>query len=78
MPRLDIAERRKPRDGKIKFRMLDREIELRVSTLPTTGDNAEDVVMRTPAASEPLPLEQLRMSERNLDNSAGSWTSLTG
>ncbi|MBI2361396.1 MAG: Flp pilus assembly complex ATPase component TadA, partial [Deltaproteobacteria bacterium] len=31
MARLDIAERRKPQDGKIKFRLPDREIELRVA-----------------------------------------------
>ena len=45
MARLDIAERRKPQDGKIKFRLPQgREIELRVATIPTAqGD--EDVVM---------------------------------
>ncbi len=66
MARLDIAERRKPQDGKIKFRLPQgREIELRVATIPTSqGD--EDVVMRILAASEPLPLEALQMTERNL------------
>jgi type II secretory ATPase GspE/PulE/Tfp pilus assembly ATPase PilB-like protein len=66
MARLDIAERRKPQDGKIKFRLPDREIELRVATIPTAGLDNEDVVMRILSASEPMPLEQLALSERNV------------
>lgn len=63
---LDISERRKPQDGKIKFKLSDdKEIELRVATIPTAGLN-EDVVMRLLAASEPLPLDQMGFSERNL------------
>jgi type II secretory ATPase GspE/PulE/Tfp pilus assembly ATPase PilB-like protein len=66
MARLDIAERRKPQDGKIKFRLpTNREIELRVAIIPTANAN-EDVVMRILAASEPMPMEQLQMTERNL------------
>ncbi|MFB3818881.1 MAG: ATPase, T2SS/T4P/T4SS family [Candidatus Methylomirabilales bacterium] len=65
MSRLDIAERRKPQDGKIKFLIGNREIELRVATVPTAGYN-EDVVMRILAASEPMPLDKLNLSERNL------------
>jgi type II secretory ATPase GspE/PulE/Tfp pilus assembly ATPase PilB-like protein len=66
MARLDIAERRKPQDGKIKFRLpTNREIELRVATIPTANGN-EDVVMRILAASEPIPLDQLQMNERNM------------
>src|SRR5262245_31807923 len=66
MARLDIAERRKPQDGKIKFRLPQgREIELRVATIPTVqGD--EDVVLRLLAASEPLPLAALQMTARNM------------
>jgi type II secretory ATPase GspE/PulE/Tfp pilus assembly ATPase PilB-like protein len=63
---LDIAERRKPQDGKIKFALPDREIELRVATIPTAGEENEDVVLRLLAAGEPIPLERLAMSERNL------------
>jgi type II secretory ATPase GspE/PulE/Tfp pilus assembly ATPase PilB-like protein len=66
MARLDIAEHRKPQDGKIKFRLPDREIELRVATVPTAGIDNEDIVMRILSASEPLPLDQLALSERNL------------
>jgi type II secretory ATPase GspE/PulE/Tfp pilus assembly ATPase PilB-like protein len=66
MAQLDIAERRKPQDGKIKFRLPDgRDIELRVATLPTQGGN-EDVVMRVLASSEPIAIDKLGMTERNL------------
>jgi type II secretory ATPase GspE/PulE/Tfp pilus assembly ATPase PilB-like protein len=66
MSMLDIAERRKPQDGKIKFKLPDaREIELRVATIPTAGGN-EDVVMRILAASEPIPIDKLGMTDRNL------------
>ncbi len=66
MASLDIAERRKPQDGKIKFKLGEnKEIELRVATIPTAGYN-EDVVMRLLAASEPLPLDKMGFSERNL------------
>jgi len=65
MSNLDIAERRKPQDGKIKFPMPDRQIELRVATVPTAGGN-EDIVMRILAASEPIPIDKLGMTERNL------------
>jgi type II secretory ATPase GspE/PulE/Tfp pilus assembly ATPase PilB-like protein len=66
MASLDIAERRKPQDGKIKFKLGEnKEIELRVATIPTAGYN-EDVVMRILAASEPLPLDKMGFSERNL------------
>jgi type II secretory ATPase GspE/PulE/Tfp pilus assembly ATPase PilB-like protein len=66
MATLDIAERRKPQDGKIKFKLPDgRDIELRVATLPTQGGN-EDVVMRILTASEPIPVDKLGMLDRNL------------
>ena len=66
MSRLDISERRKPQDGKIKFKMPDgRDIELRVATVPTQGGN-EDVVMRILTASEPIPVDKLGMLERNM------------
>ena len=44
MAKMDIAERRLPRDGRIKLKVLDREIDLRVSTLPTIF--GESLVMR--------------------------------
>lgn len=61
MANLDIAERRKPQDGKIRFRLnRDKDIELRVATLPTAGNN-EDVVLRLLSAKEPIPLEAMEI-----------------
>lgn len=44
MSNLDIAERRLPQDGRIKLRIQGKEIDLRVSTVPTM--HGESVVMR--------------------------------
>ncbi|MEO6064832.1 MAG: GspE/PulE family protein, partial [Lysobacterales bacterium] len=44
MAKLNIAERRLPQDGRIKIRTLGREVDLRVSTLPTLY--GESIVMR--------------------------------
>lgn len=65
MAKLDISERRKPQDGKIRFRHQKGVIELRVATIPTANAN-EDVVMRILAASKPLPLDKMGFSESNL------------
>jgi type II secretory ATPase GspE/PulE/Tfp pilus assembly ATPase PilB-like protein len=65
MSRLDIAEKRKPQDGKIRFRGPMGTIELRVATIPTAGGN-EDIVMRILTAAKPLPLEKMGFSERNI------------
>lgn len=59
MANLDIAERRKPQDGKIRYRLAkDRDLELRVATLPTAGEN-EDVTLRLLTAKKPMPLEAM-------------------
>ncbi len=59
MANLDIAERRKPQDGKIRYRLAkDRDLELRVATLPTAGEN-EDVILRLLTAKTPMPLEAM-------------------
>ena len=44
MAKLNIAERRLPQDGRIKIKILGREVDLRVSTIPTLY--GESVVMR--------------------------------
>ena len=44
MAKLNIAERRLPQDGRIKIKTVGREVDLRVSTLPTLY--GESVVMR--------------------------------
>ena len=64
---LDISERRKPQDGKIKFKKYGPlDIELRVATIPTAG-GVEDVVMRILAAGEPIPLDKLGLTQHNKD-----------
>ncbi|HYM62517.1 MAG TPA: GspE/PulE family protein [Thermoanaerobaculia bacterium] len=65
MSKLDISEKRKPQDGKIRFKYSKGTIELRVATIPTANGN-EDVVMRILAASKPLPIEKMGFSEHNL------------
>ncbi|MEA3231110.1 MAG: GspE/PulE family protein [Thermodesulfobacteriota bacterium] len=68
MSDLDIAERRLPQDGKIKFKKYGgRNIELRVATVPTQG-GLEDVVLRILSAGEPIPLNRIGFSKRNLEN----------
>ncbi len=63
---LDISERRKPQDGKIKFKKFGPlDIELRVATIPSTG-GVEDVVMRILAGGEPIPLDKLGVLPTNL------------
>jgi type II secretory ATPase GspE/PulE/Tfp pilus assembly ATPase PilB-like protein len=66
MAGLDIAERRKPQDGKIRVRTpKSDEIELRVATVPTVGGN-EDVVLRLLGSAQIHSLDTLDLSERNL------------
>ncbi|MFN7195726.1 MAG: ATPase, T2SS/T4P/T4SS family [Hylemonella sp.] len=62
---LDISERRKPQDGKIKFKKYGPlDIELRVATIPSAG-GVEDVVMRILASGEPIPLDKLGLTSHN-------------
>jgi type II secretory ATPase GspE/PulE/Tfp pilus assembly ATPase PilB-like protein len=62
---LDIAERRKPQDGKIGFRVGDENIELRVATLPLAG-NEEAAVLRLLASGGPIPINKLGLTPRNM------------
>lgn len=63
---LDISEKRKPQDGKIKFKKYGPlDIELRVATVPSQG-GVEDVVMRILASGEPIKLDELGLSVHNL------------
>jgi len=64
---LDISEKRKPQDGKIKFKKFGPlDIELRVATIPTAG-GVEDIVMRILQAGEPIPLEKMGFTDKNLE-----------
>ena len=62
---LDISEKRKPQDGKIKFKKYGPlDIELRVATIPSAG-GVEDVVMRILSAGKPIPVDQLGLTPHN-------------
>jgi len=64
---LDISERRKPQDGKIQFKKFGPlDIELRVATVPSQG-GMEDIVMRILGGGEPMPIDKLALSKRNLE-----------
>jgi type II secretory ATPase GspE/PulE/Tfp pilus assembly ATPase PilB-like protein len=66
MSNLDIAERRLPQDGKIKFRRKGvPAFELRVATLPTAG-GFEDVVMRILASAGAMAMDEMGLNDRNL------------
>jgi general secretion pathway protein E len=66
MARLNIAERRLPQDGRIKIKTIGREVDLRVSTLPTLY--GESVVMRLldRSAGDFYDLERLGFDEHML------------
>ncbi len=70
MAKLNIAERRLPQDGRIKIKTLGREVDLRVSTLPTLY--GESVVMRLldRSAGDFYDLERLGFDRHMLDRMA--------
>ena len=71
MARLDIAERRRPQDGKIDFAEFGGvPLELRVAVMPT-HDGLEDVVLRLLESAKPLPLGRLCLQPRDLQTIAG-------
>ena len=64
MAKLDIAEKRVPQDGRISLRVGGREVDIRVSTLPSA--NGERVVLRLlDKQAGRLTLQHLGMSERD-------------
>lgn len=67
MAKLDIAERRLPQDGRIKLRMGTKDVDFRVSTVPTTG--GERIVLRIlDKGNVVLGLEHLKMP-KGMDDS---------
>jgi type II secretory ATPase GspE/PulE/Tfp pilus assembly ATPase PilB-like protein len=63
---LDIAERRRPQDGRIRVRLEARELDLRVSTVPTMY--GESVVLRLlDHGGRPVTLDELGMTHGILD-----------
>ena len=67
MAKLNIAERRLPQDGRIKIKILGRDIDLRVSTLPTIY--GESLVMRIldRSAGDFYDLQKLGFDQYMLD-----------
>ncbi len=63
---LDIAERRVPQDGRIRVRLEERELDLRVSSVPTLY--GESVVLRLlDRGGQPVGLDDLGMAPEALD-----------
>lgn len=63
---LDIAERRAPQDGRIRVRLEERELDLRVSTVPTLY--GESVVLRLlDRGGRPVALDELGMAPETLE-----------
>ncbi len=73
MSDIDIAERRKPQDGRLSVNHQGRKVDLRVATLPTVW--GEKVVMRIlDNSTATLDLEDLGLRESNLINYRQSFT----
>jgi len=65
MAKLNIAERRLPQDGRIKLRIEGRELDLRISTVPTM--HGESVVLRIlDKTSVPLEFPRLGFTAQTL------------
>lgn len=65
LSQLDIAESRKPQDGRIRLKIEDRDLDIRVSTFPTI--HGENVVMRLLDRSSVLVgLHELGLAEKEL------------
>jgi general secretion pathway protein E len=64
MAKLDIAERRLPQDGRIKVRLNDQDLDLRVSVLPTSY--GETVNIRLLSSSMLISLHDLGLSVTQL------------
>ncbi|WP_062133624.1 GspE/PulE family protein [Demequina aestuarii] len=73
MSDIDIAERRKPQDGRLSVNHQGRKIDLRVATLPTVW--GEKVVMRIlDNSTATLDLEDLGIREKNYEAYARTFT----
>jgi type IV pilus assembly protein PilB len=70
LAKMDIAERRRPQDGRIKVTVGEKEIDLRVSVLPT--NHGQSVVMRLlDKDSIKVGVRQLGLSEQDFANFSG-------
>ncbi len=67
MAGIDIAEKRLPQDGKIKFKRKGiPPFELRLATLPTAG-GYEDAVLRILSGANAMKLDDMGLNKRNLE-----------
>ena len=66
MGRMDIAERRLPQDGRATIKIGDGEVDVRISSVPTS--NGERIVMRLLDKTAKLyTLDQIGLGDRNLE-----------
>ncbi len=66
LAKLDIAERRVPQDGRIETKIRNRDLDLRVSTIPTI--HGEKVVIRLQDRTTFLkPIESLGLNDRDFE-----------
>ena len=63
MARMDIAEKRRPQDGKIIVKVKGIPLELRVTTIPTVY--GESAVLRVLASGGAMPFDHLNLADRN-------------
>jgi general secretion pathway protein E len=69
MAEMNIAERRLPQDGRIRLKIADRDLDLRISTIPTL--HGESVVMRLlDKGGARLDLEELGMAPDTVERFA--------
>lgn len=77
MSDIDIAERRKPQDGRMSVVHNGRKIDLRVATLPTVW--GEKIVMRIlDNSTASLDLRDLSFLDENYETYKESYTKPTG
>lgn len=70
MAELNIAERRLPQDGRIRLKVAGRDVDVRVSTVPTI--HGESLVLRLlDQSAVPLGLSELGMGDETLDRWSG-------
>jgi len=66
LAKIDIAETRKPQDGRIRLKTENKDLDIRVSTFPTV--HGENVVMRLlDKSSVLLGIKELGLSEQDLE-----------
>jgi type II secretory ATPase GspE/PulE/Tfp pilus assembly ATPase PilB-like protein len=65
MSDLNIAEKRIPQDGKLTFVVSQKNVEVRVATIPTVA--GEGIVLRILAGNDAMPIEKINLAKHNID-----------